>query len=142
MKTSFVVALLSVALFAGCSPEDGTHAQLGGPVPRGSAFAWTYSPRTEGEIPRTVIGLDITDPDGTVHAVAVDEVEGGCNDYPEPDADAYGRSTMILCYYAGLGRYYKIVEVDDGYEVRRRTFEEATPDHDPPVTPFETIAVF
>ncbi len=49
---------------------------------------------------------------------------------------------MIICYYAGLGRYYKVVEDRDGYAVQRRVFEEASPDYDPPPQAYETVVRF
>jgi hypothetical protein len=140
MKHS-LAAVLSFAVFAAaCTPVDGG-APLGtDPVPEGSTFAWTYAPSDVDGIPHSAIGLAITFPDGTVRSKAIDDIEGGCNDYPLPDADVYAGSTMITCYYAGLGRYFKIVESDDGYLVQRRIFEEASPDYSPPDLPFETIA--
>lgn len=127
------------------SPEPVPAAE----APSGSAaegtpvFSWEYetSENSDG-IPETTITLAAAYPNGFVERKEIDTVEGSCNDYPEPDADVYENSTMIICYYAGLGRYYKVVTSGDEYLVQRRIFEEASPDYDPPVTDFETIATF
>jgi hypothetical protein len=136
-----LIAVVSLAVFAiACAPADTRPEPLGtGSVPHGSTFAWTYAPSDVDGIPHTAIGLDITFPDGTVRAKEIDDIEGGCNEYPEPDADAYAGSAMITCYYAGLGRYYKVVESGGKYLVQRRIFEEASPDYAPPELPFQTV---
>lgn len=112
--------------------------------PQGApSFSWEYE-SLEGEdgIPETRIMLAVTYPNGFVERKEVDTVEGSCNEYLEPDEDVYEGSTMIICYYAGLGRYFKVVNSGDEYLVQRRIFEEASPDYDPPITDFETIATF
>lgn len=142
MKKPLAASIVSLAVFAsGCTLGNGSPEPLEAEsVPPGSTFEWTYVPSDVAGIPHTAIGLDITFPDGDVRAKTVDDIEGGCNEYPMPDADVYAGSTMITCYYAGLGRYFKIVESDGGYLVQRRIFEEASPDYDPPAQAYETIA--
>lgn len=105
-------------------------------------FAWTYNSFEEEEIPRSTIGLVATYPDGTTDTKEIDTVQGGCNDYANPDEDVYTKSTMIICYYAGFGNYYKIVQSDSKYLVKRKMFEEGGEDYNPPQLPFETIAEF
>lgn len=112
-------------------------------VPHGEpTFSWSYSTDETGEIPRTKITLRAMYFDGVSRTKEIDTVDGTCNVYPSPDDNVYPKSEQIICYYAGLGHYFKIVAQDGKYLVQKRTFEEATPDYDPPVTGFETIMVF
>jgi hypothetical protein len=106
------------------------------------SFQWSYQEFEESEIPRTTITLTARSSDGVSQTKEIDTIEGGCNEYAEPDVDAYSTSTMIICYYAGLGRYYKVVEQDGTYLVQRKIFEEASPDYVPVQNEFETIASF
>ncbi len=105
-------------------------------------FAWTYDSFTEEEIPRTRISLTATSSNGTEQTKEIATIQGSCNDYVSPDANVYANSTMIICYYAGLGHYYKVVEAEGSYLVQEKTSEEARPDYNPPIEEFETIAVF
>lgn len=112
-------------------------------VPAGPpAFTWSYAASERDGIPYTEISLTARYEDGTSRTEALDTVEGSCNDYDAPASDSYAKSTMIICYYAGLGRYYKVVEEEGAYLVQRRVFEEAGPEYDSPVQAFETIARF
>lgn len=80
---------------------------------------------------------------GTSQTKEIDTIEGSRNEYVSPDADVYAQSEMIICYYAGFGRYYKVVASGNGtYSVQRREFEEASPHYTPLVASFETIVVF
>lgn len=107
-----------------------------------AVFTWNYTPFEEDAIPYTRISVTARYEDGALETKEIDTIEGSCNDYPDADEDVYENSSMIICYYAGLGRYYKVVETDTGYAVERKVFEEATPDYDPPVEEFEVIAQF
>ncbi len=110
------------------------------PAPQGApTMTWLYVP-IEGETPHTALSLKATYPSGTVTVLEVETIEGSCNDFEDRDADVYANSQMIICYYAGLGRYYKVVENDTAYLVQRRVFEEGTPDYMPPREEFETVA--
>lgn len=117
--------------------EQVSDVPLGVPV-----FEWTYQTFTQDEIPRTTISLKARYSGGTVQKKEIDTIQGGCNAYSEPDADVYQGSEMIICYYAGLGHYYKVVESEDEYLVQRKVFEEASPEYDPPIENFQTIAQF
>lgn len=105
-------------------------------------FAWSYESFDANETPRTTISLIANYSDGANETKTIDTIAGDCNDYDSPDADVYARSTMIICYYAGLGHYYKVIEADGRYAVQRKVFEEASPDYDPSVNGFETIQQF
>lgn len=112
-------------------------------VPEGKpVFTWSYSSFEKNEIPRTTISLSARYENGFVVTKMIDTIEGGCNEYQERDVDVYAGSSVIICYYAGLGRYFKVVENGSIYEVKRKEFEEASPDYNPPVRTFETIATF
>ena len=105
------------------------------------AFTWEYAEFVKDEFPYSTITLAATYPNGTIIRKEVGEVQGGCEDYPDPDTDVYG-STMIMCYYAGFGEYFKVVKTLAGYDVRHKEFEEGSPDYNPPVMEYETVATF
>lgn len=117
--------------------ENGAVAALGSP-----SFQWTYESFTEEEIPYTSIGLVARYDDGSLLEKDIDTVAGDCNDYGDPDPDLYPQSGMIICYYAGLGHYYKVVESENAYLVQRKIFEEASLEYSPEPQPFETVAKF
>jgi hypothetical protein len=106
-------------------------------------FAWSYTTSEKDNIPYTTIRLTASSVGKEPVTKEIDTIEGGCNEYEDRDTDVYQNSIMIICYYAGLGRYYKVVEEDDGgYAVQRKVFEEGSPDYVPPEQNFETIARF
>jgi hypothetical protein len=105
-------------------------------------FTWSYDRREVDGIPKTTVSLTAKRGNATPETKAVDTVEGDCNASDSPDADAVAGSTMITCYYAGLGRVFKVVQSGSGYAVQRKIFEEASPDYDPPAPAFETVATF
>lgn len=122
--------------------QTGTPEAIEVPKPEGDPkFSWQYSSFEKGEFPYTSITLVAMYQNDMTMSKVVGKVQGGCNDYPEPDADVYD-STMIMCYYAGFGEYFKVVKVGNIYEVRHKEFEEASPDYNPPVMQYETIATF
>lgn len=105
-------------------------------------FSWHYTAVTDRDFPKTRIVLTATYPDATTISKDIDTPDGSCNDYSKPDADVYPQSTEIICYAAGLGHYYKVVTKDGTYLVMRKTFEEGSPEYNPPQQEFETIATF
>ena len=113
------------------------------PTPQGPpTFSWEYEPYETPYIPHTIISLTATYPDGTRVTKVIEDIEGGCNVFTEPDADVYENSTMIMCYYAGFGRYYKVIANGQGYSVERKEFEEASPDYNPPQPGYQSIVTF
>lgn len=114
-------------------------------VPTGEpVFTWSYKSTGEnGEIPRALVSLTANYSDGNIVTKEIETVQGGdCSAYPEPDKDIYPKSEMIICYYAGFGEYFKVVEADGKYLVKRREFGEASPDYNPPQAEFEVLAEF
>lgn len=108
-------------------------------------FSWKYESTMvpigdDYEIEGSDIILVAEHPQIETQEIMVDTVSGGCNEYPEPDSDIALNSTEIICYYAGLGFYFKVVPEGDSYLIQRKRFEEGTPDYNPPQTDFETIA--
>jgi len=118
-------------------PQEDSSVNLGIPT-----FEWAYRTYTEDEIPRSEISLIARYENEIVREKVIDTIQGDCNVYAEPDPDIYEGSEMIICYYAGLGHYFKVVETDDAYVVQRKVFEEATPDYSPAPEPFEAVARF
>lgn len=106
-------------------------------------FSWSYREYENEGIPYTEISLTASYENRTTSTTQViDRVEGSCNAYEDPEIPTYERSTMVICYYAGLGRYYRVVKDGEDYAVQRRVFEEASPDYEPPIRPYETILWF
>lgn len=105
-------------------------------------FTWQYNEFEKDMIPQSTISVNATYPDGTNETKVIDTIEGGCNVYENRDEDVYPKSDMIICYYAGLGHYFKIVKSGEGYLVQRKIFEEGSPDYTPPELPFETVTTF
>ncbi len=145
IKILIAVIIIIVGGYFLLRDTEPKEAQTPTPVaetPAGNpTFAWEYSPFEKGEFPYNKVSLSATYPDGTVVKKDVGEVQGGCENYPDPDADVYD-STMIMCYYAGFGEYFKVVKAGDVYEVRHKEFEEGSPDYNPPVMEYETVATF
>lgn len=143
---AFAVVVCALALSAVASLREGSRLQEGTPAPAAPegnpAFEWSYRAFQREEIPYSVISLSAQYPNGVRQVKEIETVEGSCNEYPEPDADVYPKSTQIICYYAGLGRYFKVIEKGGEYLVQRKEFEEASPEYNPPVQEFETIVRF
>lgn len=136
-----IILLAAIALFVWRSKEVVAPAPAvvyeGAPT-----FTWNYRSFEKNDLPHSDISLVATYSNGMSKTKLIDTIEGGCNEYVSPDKDVYKDSTMIICYYAGFGQYYKVVERDGGYDVQRREFEEASPDYNPPKQEFKTIATF
>lgn len=109
---------------------------------KNASFEWLYFSFEKDGIPQTTISLQASYDDGTTQTKEIGTVEGNCNVYDERDADIYPGSEMIICYYAGFGRYYKVVKSGSGYIVQRKEFEEVSPDYSPPIRGFETVVIF
>lgn len=105
-------------------------------------FEWKYVSFEKDFIPHTVVSLNAIYTNGTIRTKEIDTIEGGCNEYASPENDVYIKSTEIICYYSGLGRYYKVVLEGEEYIVKRKVFEEASPDYNPPIQGFITIEKF
>lgn len=80
--------------------------------------------------------LDVTE------SKLIETSPGSCNALPEKDADTFAGTKNIQCYYAGLGYVFKIVKGENSYLVQKKTFEEGTPQYNPPKQEFKTVAEF
>lgn len=149
MKTIVILigaaALVAVGFLVGSSvaPEDTAPAPEAAAPARGEPkFTWEYRSFEREEIPRTAVTAVATYGNGDRETREAGEVDGSCDIEPG-GAEAIGvRAEVILCYYAGGGSYFMIVEESGGYAVQRRDFDEGSPDYEPPVLPFETVARF
>lgn len=144
--SGMMVVLLVASVFHLLTRERTQEAIV--PVPVAQApvgkptFTWSYRSSEKSGIPQTEVILSATYENGMSETHTIDQIEGSCNEYEPKDANAYERSTMIICYYAGLGRYYKVVEGTGGYTAERKVFEEASPDYDPPQQEYEVVSQF
>jgi hypothetical protein len=105
-------------------------------------FEWGFKLSEKNNITNTTISLTATYQNKSKVTKIISTVQGTCNLYDDRDANAYKASEMIMCYYAGFGRYYKVVQNGATYNVQRKEFEEASPDYNPPVQSFKTIVSF
>lgn len=106
-------------------------------------FSWKLDYTDETEYPETTLFLTATYENGVANTKEVDTAQGSCNTYDNPkNEEVYKNSEMIICYYAGLGHYYKILQSENKFLVQRRVFEEGSPEYTPVVLPFETIKTF
>lgn len=139
----FLIALLAIVVLVAGYVVLRPAAVPETSVSRGPAtFTWSYRQFERDSIPYSRISATATYADGSTETKEIDTIEGSCNVYEERDKDVYEKSDMIICYYAGLGRYYKITEAETGYEIERRIFEEGSPEYEPPTLPYEAIATF
>lgn len=152
-KILLAVVLLVIAVYAivrslperGNIPEpivESTEEEKDWTLLGAPTFEWTYAPFEKDFIPYNVVSLTATYPGSETRTKEIDTIEGGCNEYVNPDKDVYPKSTEIICYYAGFGRYYKVVPEGSEYLVKRKEFEEASPDYNPPIPDFMTIEKF
>ena len=138
----FIIVLIGIG-YVVLHTKSSSPTPITNKTPTGDpSFTWEYDPFIEQEFPKTHITLTATYPDGHTIRKEIDSVDGSCNDYSTPDKDVYGGSTMIICYAAGLGHYFKVVHNGTAYEVMRKIFEEGSPEYNPPERSFETIAQF
>lgn len=107
-----------------------------------SIFNWKFedsdSLNLDG-LPNTDVFVEVVYEGGEVQTVLVDTQHGGCNELDSTDEDSVPNSKNAQCYAAGLGFTYKITEGEDSYLVKRKQFEEALPDYNPPTTEYEVI---
>ena len=138
-----IVLALGIFYFTQKSKKD-LHVVAPTPTDKTNArFEWVYESKGEKDgIPQTTVSLAGHYVDGTSDKTYIDDIEGGCNEYASPDKDVYKGSTEIMCYYAGFGIYYKVVQSGEHYLVQKKEFEEASPDYNPPVQEFKTILQF
>lgn len=141
MKWLFVslVILISVASLFLLQEKDASPSKVHREEAGLPTFTWSYREYMENEIPRTEVSLTASYGDTHTETFIVDRADGSCNEYEDERESIYEHSKMIICYGAGLGHYYKIVEEGDGYAIQRRVFEEASPDYAPEPEPFVTL---
>lgn len=146
-----IVFIIGYFVFSKISPKNQVNDDLVSSevvneiVPTGKpVLTWDLQYTDETEYPETTLSLKATYENDVIITKEIDTAQGSCNVYDNPKKEViYEKSEMIICYFAGLGHYYKIVENQEGkYDVQRRIFEEGSPDHNPPVLPFETIVQF
>lgn len=133
-----LLVLIGLCLFAyktyAPAPAEETPqpAEPAGPP----AFSWRFedadSLNPDGN-PETRVLLDVTYADGSKETRLVDTTHASCNELPETEAG------IIQCYGAGLGYRFRIIESGSRYLVQRKTFEEASPEYEPPAYEYETV---
>ena len=136
-----VGVVFTIYTYKAYSPAE--EEKLGNDLPQ--AFMWKYekseSLNLDGQ-PKTVIFLEATYASAKVDRKQIDTVDGSCNEYDKRDANVYPRSQVIICYYAGLGQYYQVIEEDGKYLVQKKGFEEGVPNVTPTPQEFKTILQF
>lgn len=108
-------------------------------------FVWKYekddSLNPDGQ-PNTNIFLEAKYPSGITETKLIDTTPGSCNDLPESDIDTVPGSTNIQCYSAGLGYTFKITKGENSYIIKRKIFEEASPEYNPPLQEYQVVSEF
>jgi hypothetical protein len=108
-------------------------------------FIWKYKKSSTLNLdgkPNTDIFLEVTYSNGKIQSKLIDTTPGGCNDLPDLEKDSVSNSTVIQCYYAGLGYLFKVTKGETTYFVQRKIFEETSPDYSPTRQKYETVAEF
>ena len=109
------------------------------------SFTWIFekapSLNPDG-INQTNVVLEVKYVDGTVVRKNIDTVDGSCNEVDKADANITASSTQIQCYAAGFGQWFKVTKGKTGYEVKRKNFEEATPEQTPTKYEYEVLTEF
>lgn len=108
-------------------------------------FTWRFEPADtlngDGN-PNTNVFLDAKYIDGEVVSKLIQVSHGSCNELPDADADNVPGTTIVQCYGAGFGFYFKITKGEKSYLVMKKEFEEGSPDYDPPVQEYKVVAEF
>lgn len=108
-------------------------------------FTWKYDKadtlNLDG-IPNTNVFLEATYDSGATERKLIATTPGGCNDLPDPEKDSVPNSAISQCYSAGLGYRFKITKGESSYLIKRKTFEEASPDYNPPASDYEVVSEF
>jgi len=114
--------------------------------PQNPVFSWLYEEVEDEEYPKTDVVLAVDYGNENSSRYRIETVTGSCNQVDEDNysSDEYEatitkNSSIILCYYAGFGRVFRVIDQGNNYIVQGKNIEEGTPDYNPPETPFETI---
>lgn len=109
------------------------------------AFAWSFeqddSLNADG-LPQTNVYLTAKYADRRSVSKLVATAPGSCNELPDFKGVKLASTKAIQCYAAGYGDIFKIVKGDSSYLIQRKEFEEGSPEYNPPVQPFKTVAEF
>lgn len=121
--------------------EDGAVGEL--PIAR--AFAWSFeeadSVNPDGNA-NTNVFFEVVYSNDTTERLLVDTTAGSCSEIEASEDDVLEGTSMVVCYSAGLGQYFKVTEGEGGYVVHRKLFEEVSPSYTPPLYDYESLAVF
>lgn len=93
-------------------------------------------------LPKTKLSLEAKYADGTIQTKHIDTPDGSCNALDDREADQLASTTIFQCYAAGFGYRYKIVKGENSYVVMRKSFEEGSPEYNPPEQVYEAVAEF
>ena len=81
---------------------------------------------------------------GDAIAKLISTEPGGCNVVKDDtkEKDIAADSSVALCYAAGAGARFKVVKGESSYKVMKQEFEEGSPEYNPPIQSYKTIAEF
>ena len=105
-------------------------------------FEWGFKLSEKNAITYTTLSLTATYQNKSKTTKVIGTVQGTCNVYDDRDANAYKASEMIICYSAGAGTYYKVVQNGNSYNIQKKDFEEASPSYNPPARSYATVVTF
>lgn len=99
-------------------------------------FSWRFEEATTNNPdgnPQTSIYLNLTySGSDSIDSRLVDTSDGGCT----VSVDVADKS-IIQCYYAGAGNYYKVTQGDKKFVILKKGFEEGSPDYNPPAQEYK-----
>lgn len=135
-----VIGIIAVFYFSNTQKENDhlLKSQNGEPVGFVWKFEYAATTNLDGN-PQTNVYLEIDYTNGEIQNKLIATTDGGCNELPDSDLDNALNSKNIQCYYAGFGERFKITKGETSYLVKRQTFEEGTPDHNPPTKDYEVL---
>lgn len=109
-------------------------------------FSWSYEEVPNKDYPKSIVSLVVDDGSEIPPRYIIETIDGGCNPV---DEDGYAgddntatmakNSNYIMCYFAGFGRIFRVIDAQENYLVQGKNIEEGSPDYVPAVASFETI---
>lgn len=114
--------------------------------PKHPSLSWSYESVPNEDYPKSIVSLAIDDGSEFPSMYTVETIDGSCNTVDQSSysdegekVSLAGDSSPILCYFAGFGRIFRVIEEENSYVVQGKDIEEGSPEYTPPETRFETI---
>ena len=109
-----------------------------------SSFTWKYdmaATMNPDGLPETHVSLEVLYGTDKISKL-VYTAPGSCNDLTDREKDSVSNSKVAQCYAAGAGDRFKVTKGPSSYLVMKQEFFEGSPEFNPPVQPYKTVAEF